>query len=338
MVLAEEPIGHLSPDHFTITEGPVPYPLEREVLVRVVYAQVRPGARAVMTTTTAFPRTRPGDGIFTAVVGEVVESPDSALPLGTIVTGYGVWEEYLLAPASAVRPVAPRKHMYEHLGLLGMNGLTAYFGVTALGRIRPGSTFVVSAAAGGVGHVAGQIAKVLGARVVGITGSTVKNETLVDDLGFAAAVDRRSATFADRLIEACPDGVDVYFDNVGGPLLDTLLPLMNRNGRVVCCGTTSAYDSAEDAVVAPGPRGIPQILINKSLHLEGLLVANFAADWPSALEQLAGWADDGKIVPLTDVRNGLDSAPQALVDLLEGKNLGQMVVQIAPEEDPLSAA
>ncbi|HJP73924.1 MAG TPA: NADP-dependent oxidoreductase [Pseudonocardiaceae bacterium] len=338
VVLAEEPAGHVTPDHFTIDSGTVPSPSAGEVLVRVVYAQVAPAARAVMTTTTSFPRARPGDGIFTAVVGEVVECPGSELPLGTIVTGYGLWEEYLLAPVSAVRPVTPRKHMYEHLGLLGMNGLSAYFGVTALSQIAPGSTFVVSAAAGGVGHIAGQIVKVLGARVVGITGSTVKNKTLVDDLGFTAAVNRRATSLADQLIEACPEGIDIYFDNAGGPLLETLLPLMNRKGRIVCCGQTAVYDSAEDAISAPGPRGIPQIMINKSLRLEGFMTADFASEWPLALDQLAMWADEGKVIPLTDIRNGLDSAPQALVDLLDGKNLGQMVVRIAPEQPSLTAA
>jgi NADPH-dependent curcumin reductase CurA len=334
IVLAEELSGRLAERHFAVRVTPVRNRLPDEVLIRVIFAQVPPAARAVMTTTTPFPRTLPGDGIFTAVVGEVVDAPQGGPPPAAIVTCFGGWEQYTLAPVSQVREVPARQRLYEHLGLLGLNGLTAYFGVSSVGRADSGETVVVSAAAGGVGHLAGQIAQIAGARVIGITGSDAKNRLLVNELGFAAAVNRRSDTFTRELRDLCGNGIDVYFDNTGGPVLDTVLPLMAPYGRIVCCGATATYDSADDAVRAPGPRGIPQLVINNRLVIEGLLTSDFLDEWPAALERLARWAAEEQLVALTDLRDGLDAAPAALVAMLAGDNLGQMVVRIGPDPQP----
>jgi NADPH-dependent curcumin reductase CurA len=329
VVLAESPSGELGVHHFKSVTTEIPPRGADEVLIRNVYAQVAPAARAVMTNTTHFPRTRPGDGILTTVVGEVIEGPADGPAPGTIVTCVARWEEYSTVPVSQVRPVQAGGPLIRQLGLLGRNGLAAYFGMFRVGQVKAGETVVVSAAAGGVGHLAGQLARIAGARVVGITGSEEKNRILREELGFTAAVNRRSPMFLSHLSAACGDGADVFFDNVGGAALDAMLPLMNHHGRIVCCGAVAGYDTGQDAVLAPGPRGIPQLLVNKALRIEGFATADFLPEWPDALDRLADWADQLK--EITKVWEGLDSAPEALVAMLAGENTGQVVVRIGPD-------
>jgi NADPH-dependent curcumin reductase CurA len=191
---------------------------------------------------------------------------------------------------------------------------------------------VVSAAAGGVGHVAGQIARTAGARVIGITGSDEKNRKLEAEYGFAHTVNHRSATFVDDLRDACGEtGADVFFDNVGGTVLDAMLPLMGHHGRIVCCGAAAQYDDKEDAVLQPGPRGIPQHLFNKALRMEGIFTPDYVSEWAEGARQLAAWLDEGTIEAATHIWNGLDSAPEALVAVLSGENFGQALVRISPD-------
>jgi NADPH-dependent curcumin reductase CurA len=331
IVLAEAPSGTLGLHHFRSVTTAVPPLTADQILIRVVYAQVPPAARAVMTNTTAFPMTQPGEGIFTAVVGEVVDGPASGPAAGTIVTGFAGWEEYSVVPFSQVRAVRGEGPLYHHLGLLGHNGLAAYFGMLKVGQVTADDTVVVSAAAGGVGHLAGQLARTTGARVIGITGSADKNRILEEELAFSATVNRRSPTFVTDLSAACADGADVFFDNVGGSLLDAMLPLMAVHGRVVCCGAVAGYDGDQDAVCAPGPRGIPQLIINKALRIEGFLPADFTPDWDAALDRLAGWTQQGQLKTITRVWEGLDAAPEALVAMLAGENAGQVVVRVGPD-------
>jgi NADPH-dependent curcumin reductase CurA len=197
-----------------------------------------------------------------------------------------------------------------------------------VGRPAEGETVVVSAAAGATGSVAGQIARIQGARVVGITGSDAKNEVVVDRLGFDAAVNYRSDTFRKDLRAQCPSGVDVYFDNVGGSTLETMLRLMNVHGRIACCGAVSQYDTADPG---PGPSGIPGLLVTKRLRVEGFLVSDFFAGWSAAEERLSGWIESGELTVLEDVMDGLESAPNALVCLLAGDNIGKRIVRVAPD-------
>jgi NADPH-dependent curcumin reductase CurA len=200
-----------------------------------------------------------------------------------------------------------------------------------VGRVEPGDTVVVSAAAGGVGHLAGQLARISGARVIGITGSDDKNRILEEVLSFSATVNRRSATFASDLRAACADGANVFFDNVGGGVLEAMLPLMAAHGRVVCCGAVASYDTAQDAVLAPGPRGIPLLIVNNALRIEGFLTADFMPEWGDALDQLAAWTQEGQLNAITKVWDGLDAAPAALVAMLAGENIGQVVVRVGPD-------
>jgi NADPH-dependent curcumin reductase CurA len=331
IVLAEAPSGRLGVKHFKSVTTEIPPLSPDQVLIRAIYAQVPPAARAVMTNTTAFPLTRPGEGIFTAVVGEVVAGPAAGPAAGAIVTCFAGWEEYSVVPVSRVRPVGAEGPLHHHLGVLGHNGLAAYFGMLKVGQVTADDAVVVSAAAGGVGHLAGQLARIAGARVIGITGSDDKNRILEDELGFSATLNRRSPTFATDLRGACPDGADVFFDNVGGGVLEAVLPLMAAHGRVVCCGAVASYDTAQDAVLAPGPRGIPQLVINKALRLEGFLTADFMPQWGDALDRLAGWTQQGQLKAITKVWDGLDAAPEALVAMLAGENIGQVVVRVAPD-------
>jgi NADPH-dependent curcumin reductase CurA len=331
IVLAEALSGTLEMHHFTSVTAEIPPLSPDQVLIRVIYAQVPPAARAVMTNTTAFPLTRPGEGIFTAVVGEVVDGPATGPAAGTIVTCFAGWEDYSVVPVAQVRPVRAGGPLHHHLGVLGHNGLAAYFGMLKVGQVTADDTVVVSAAAGGVGHLAGQLARIAGARVIGITGSDDKNRIVEEDLGFSATLNRRSPTFATDLRAACTDGANVFFDNVGGDVLDAILPLMAEHGRVVCCGAVASYDTAQDAVLAPGPRGIPQLVINKALRLEGFLTADFMPEWGNALDQLARWTQQGQLKTITKVWDGLDAAPEALVAMLAGENIGQVVVRVGPD-------
>jgi NADPH-dependent curcumin reductase CurA len=225
-------------------------------------------------------------------------------------------------------PVTVRGPLTHHMGVLSITGLTAYFGMLNIGQPRSGETVVVSAAAGATGSVAGQIARIKGARVVGVTGSDDKNRLLERDLSFDATVNHRSDKLRQDLAAACPNGIDVYFDNVGGRVLEAVLPLMRTHGRIACCGSVSQYDSAAPA---PGPVGVPGQLIVKRLRMEGFLVSDYIGEWAKAQEELAAWVTSGELKVLEDVVEGLDSAPKALVGMLAGDNVGKRIVRVAPD-------
>ena len=331
VILAESPTGKIGTHHFKIVTDEIAEPPEGHVLLRVILAQIAPAARAVMTSTVGFPSTKVGDGILCAVVGEVIVTSPGAPPVGSIVTSFALWEEYATVPAAQVLPVVPGFPLTYQLGIFGLNGLTAYFGMTSVADVKEGETVVVSGAAGGVGHIAGQIARVAGARVIGITGSSEKNQRLEAGYGFAGTVNRRSPTFRDDLRRAIGTGADVYFDTAGGPVLDAVIPLMAHRGRIVCAGDSAQYDAKEDNTRQPGPRGIPQLVISKGLRLEGIFVADYLPGRPEALRELADWLSDGRVKPAFEVRDGLDSAPEALVALMSGENFGQALIRLSPD-------
>ena len=306
IVIAEIPDGRLEARHFREVEAPMPEPGPGEVLCRTLYASVDPVNRMSMGARTY----RGGLGVG----GVMAAFTLSELPDGTIVSCQAGWQEWAALPEDEVVPIEVLGPLSHHLGVLGLNGLTAYFGLE-IGEPKPGETVVVSAAAGATGNVAGQLAQRAGARVVGIA----SKPDVLRSLGFVA-LDRRSDTFAADLKAACPDGVDVYFDNAGGPLLDALLPRMNAHGRIVCCGTLSAYDG--DA--PPGPRAIPGLLISKRLRMEGFVVLDYADRWAAAARAIA--AED--LVVLEEIVDGLAAAPSALVDVLAGRNVGKRLVRV----------
>ena len=236
------------------------------------------------------------------------------------------WQEYSVQDANQLRTVPAGADPALHLGVLGTNGLTAYFGLLEIGKPQPGETVLVSAAAGSVGHVVGQIAKLKQCRVVGVAGTDEKCQLLVSELGFDAAVNYRRPDFRDEFRAATPDRIDVYFDNTGGPILESALFRMNRGGRIACCGAVSQYDTANPG---PGPRGVPGLLVNNRVRMEGFLVFDFAERYDEARDQLSSWIESGQLVPRITEFAGLESAPSAFVALLAGDTVGTTIVRLA---------
>ncbi|MGH3876226.1 MAG: NADP-dependent oxidoreductase [Actinophytocola sp.] len=328
IMVAATPEGELSESHFRAEDGVAGEPGPGEVLVRSVLLSIDPANRAWLQGRTYREQVRPGDVMAGLVLGEVVAENGAGIPVGGYVTADGGWQQYAVLPAKRVAPVEVVGDLTHHLGVFGMTGLTAYFGLFDVGRPAAGETVLVSAAAGATGSVVGQLARIHGCRVVGVTGSAAKNEVLTSRLGFDAAIDHRSPTFADDLREACPNGVDVYFDNVGGPVLDAALRRMNTHGRIVCCGVVSQYDTAAPAA---GPDGVPGLVVTKRLRMEGFLVFDYAKRYAEGLASLAEWVRNGSLIELLDVVEGLDNAPRALMGLLAGENVGKRIVRVGPD-------
>jgi hypothetical protein len=258
-------------------------------------------------------------------VGVVEASRAQGFSPGDLVVGPTGWQAQALLRSQTLRVVPNDVDPESHLGVLGTNGLTAYFGLLSVGVPKPGETVVVSAAAGSVGHIVGQLAKLRGCRVVGVAGSDEKCALLTDELGFDAALNRRSDDFRAEFKAATPDRIQVYFDNTGGEILGSALFRMAPHGRIVCCGAVSAYDTSSPD---PSPRGIPGLLVNNRVRMEGFLVFDYADRYEQAREELSGWIRSGQLVPRYAEYKGLESAPSAFVDLLAGKTIGTTIVRL----------
>ncbi len=267
-----------------------------------------------------------GDVMAGGALAEVVESRADGLKPGALVFADTGWREWAVLPARHLGPVARLEPLTHLLSVYGVAGLTAYFGLLECGRPKAGETVVVSAAAGSVGSIVGQIAKIKGCRVIGIAGGQGKCDLLVRELGYDAAVDYKAGDVRRALRAACPDGVDVYFDNVGGDILEACLFNMNTHGRIACCGAVSQYDG-----VAPphGPRGVPGLIVTKRLTLTGFIVSDFDDKRDRALAELKSWVESGRLKVREDVIQGLDQLPAALIGLLAGDNVGKRMVKVA---------
>jgi NADPH-dependent curcumin reductase CurA len=325
-LLARLPDGRLDPADFELRDGERPVVGGDQALCRTLWLSIDAAGRAWMQGPTYRDAMKPGDVMAGFGVAEVVESSSDRLAPGQLVAGEVGWQEYAALPVRALQPLAPRDDPADYLTVLGITGLTAYFGLLDVGRAREGETVVVSAAAGATGNLVGQIAKLQGCRTVGICGSGDKATWLLDDLGFDAVVNHRQPDLRRQLKAACPDGIDVYFDNVGGEVLEAALSLANRDGRVACCGAISQYDTTTPT---PGPRGVPGLLVTRRLTMQGFIVTDFADRFPEALATLDGWLADGRLVATADVLEGLKRAPEALVGLLAGTNVGKRMVHVA---------
>lgn len=327
MLIASLPDGQLAPSDFSIDTAPVPEPADGQVLCRTLAITIGAGQRAGLQGSASYAgapesgRVMGGSGI-----ARVVASTDGRFSPGDIVRAPTGWQDYATPSADEIAVVDHEADPGQLLGALGTNGLTAYFGLLDIGRPEPGDTVVVSAAAGSVGHIVGQVAAINGARVVGIAGSEAKCAMLVDDLGFDVAINRRDEDFRAAFKAATPDRIDVYFDNVGGPILESALFRMAAGGRIVCCGAASQYDTSNPG---PGPRGIPGLLVNNRVRMEGFLVFDFADRYDAARAELASWVVDGRLNPQVTAYDGLEAAPQAFVDLLAGATVGTTVVRVA---------
>ena len=320
------PEGKLEESHYRVETSAMPEPPSGGVVVKTTAFAITAGTRAGLQGSASYAGA-PTTGIVMngTGVGEVVESQSGDLPVGTRVVGQTGWQAYSAHEAGAVTAIPADHDPIHYLGPLGVNGLTAYFGLLEVGQPKLGETVMVSAAAGSVGHLVGQIAKIKGCRVVGVCGSDDKGLTLTNDLGFDAAVNYKDGGYRDSLKAATPDGVDVYFDNTGGMILGSALFRLNVGGRIACCGVVSQYDTDRPE---PGPKGIPGLLVNKRITMRGFLVFDYADHYARAREEMHGWLSNGQMKALTDEVRGLEAAPGAFVDLLSGGNIGTRVVRL----------
>jgi NADPH-dependent curcumin reductase CurA len=318
----------ITEDLFEVVEAPAPEPGDGEAIVKVEYVSLDPTMRGWMTDEPSYlPPVGIGEVMRSAGAGTVVESKSAEFPVGTKVMGLVGWQDYAIVggPNGAfVRTLDSGMDLVDALSVYGTTGLTAYFGIVDIGQPQPGETFVVSGAAGGVGSIAGQIAKILGCRVVGIAGTAEKCAWLTKELGFHAAVNYRTEDVPSALAAACPNGIDVYFDNVGGEILDAALGLMNNFGRIVACGMISQYNNTE---LAPGPRNISNI-VGRRLKMQGLILLDHLARFDEAAQQLATWIDEGRLQNRVHLVGGLLEAPRAINMLFTGENTGKLVVRV----------
>lgn len=329
-ILRQRPTGPLTEDIFEFVTSQAPEPGEGEVLVRVLLLSLDPANRVWIEG----PSYRPAVALDAVMdgfaLGEVVASNDPKFSAGQFVTGDLGWQDYAVRSGRrlAVVPRDDARPLSHYLGVLGITGLTAYFGLLDVGRVKPEDTVLVSGAAGATGSVVGQIAKMWGCRVVGIAGSQAKCDWLVNDLKFDAAINYREQDVPKAIRETCPDRVDVYFDNVGGKLLEAALFAMRERGRIVCCGAISGYDLDKPQ---PGPFGVPGLLIGRRLTMQGFIVMDYAARFRDGRQALAGWVDSGHVQVKEDRVDGLENAPAGLIGLLAGRNVGKRYVHITDE-------
>jgi NADPH-dependent curcumin reductase CurA len=300
------------------------------VLLKTLWLSLDPYMRGRMSDAKSYAKAlEPGDVIVGGTVNEVVSSNNPKFAAGDIVLGYEGWQSYSLSDGTGLRKLDPaRAPLQTALGVLGMPGMTAYTGLLNIGQPKAGETVVVAAASGAVGSVVGQIARIKGARAVGIAGGADKCRYIVDELGFDAAVDHRDPDLRRKLAEACPDGIDVYFENVGGAVWDAVFPRLNNFARIPVCGLIAHYNDTE----APkGPDRLPGFMrqaLTKRLALRGFIVSDFAEDGPAFERDVSQWIREGKIKHREDIVEGLEKAPEAFIGLLKGANLGKLLVKV----------
>jgi NADPH-dependent curcumin reductase CurA len=326
IVLVARPKGKLGLEHFQMVEGVAPDPKEGAVLLRVRLISLDAANRAWMQAATYRSAVEAGAVMAGGAIAEVVMSRASEFKPGDLVFADTGWQDYAVLPAKVLIKLPHIEPITNLLSVYGIAGLTAYFGLLRVGRPRADETIVVSAAAGSVGSLVGQIGKIKGCRVVGLAGGTAKCDWLVDELGFDAAVDYKVGSVHRALKVAAPSGIDVYFDNVGGEILEACLPLMNMGGRIVCCGAVSAYDGTAPAA---GPRGVPGLIVIKRLLMQGFIVMDYFNEREAAVAELQRWVQAGQLKIKEDVIEGLESAPKALIGLLAGENRGKRMVRVS---------
>jgi NADPH-dependent curcumin reductase CurA len=324
--LAARPVGLPRESDFEIIERPIEEPREGQVLVENLYLSLDPAMRGWMDDRPSYmPPVALGDVMRGRTVGRVVESRTDAFAVGATVQGVLGWQRYALATAEELEAVPDEVPPTVALGPLGMTGLTAYFGLLDVGKPQAGETVLISGAAGAVGSVAGQIARIVGCRVVGIAGGAAKCRWLTDKLGFDAAIDYKAEQDLNRALrDACPKGVDVYFDNVGGEILNGALRCLNRRGRVVLCGAISQYNSTDPVV---GPSNYLALLVQRA-RMEGFIIFDYRRRYGEGVKALGRWLEEGKLHYREDIVDGLENAPIALLRLFDGSNRGKLLIRI----------
>tara|TARA_R110002020_G_scaffold133702_4_gene298289 strand:- start:1975 stop:2970 length:996 start_codon:yes stop_codon:yes gene_type:complete len=327
ILLKKRPKGRPSLDDFEFIEQKKPNPKEGEILLKTKYVSVDPYLRGRMRDEKSYIEPfEVGKPLESGIIAEVVESNNKNFEKGEFVNGMLQWKQFQTSNGNGLNKVDNEKApLKAYLGILGLTGITAYLGLDKIGKPKKGETLLVSGAAGAVGSVAGQIGKIKGCRVVGIAGSEEKIDRIQEKFGFDAAINYKTTDDMQKAIaEACPDGVDVYFDNVGGEILDAALANMNKYGRVINCGAISLYNKTEKPT---GPR-VETTLIKNSILMQGFTVRDFVKDFGPAQKQLAAWMEKDKLSYLETVVEGFESIPQAFIDLFDGKNKGKMIVVV----------
>lgn len=313
----------------------MPVAQDGEVLRRTIYLSLDPYMRGRMNDARSYaPPVALGDVMVGGTVSDVIESRHPSFTKGDLVVGLDGWQEYASSPPQGLRKLDPRiAPISTALGVLGMPGLTAYVGLLDIGRAKSGETVVVSAASGAVGAVVGQIARLKGCRAVGIAGSAGKCDYIVSELGLDAAVNHGDADFREALRRACPNGIDVYFENVGGAVFAAVLPLINRGARIPLCGQISQYNATEPA---PAPNLGP-LLVNRAL-IQGFIVLDHVDRFGAFLAECSAWVRSGELRYREDIVSGLRAAPQAFIGLLEGRNFGKLLVRVSSDATRLSSS
>ncbi len=335
IVLASRPHGEPTSENFRLERAPAPTPHAGQVLLRTRFLSLDPYMRGRMSDAKSYaPPVEIDEVMVGRTVSEVVESLHPGLAPGDLVTADAGWQTYALAEGATL---TRKLNMLDlagtspstALGVYGMPGFTAYAGLHEIGKPKAGETLVVAAAAGPVGATVGQIAKLRGARVVGIAGGAAKRDYLRDELGFDVALDHRDPEFAAQLQAACPDGIDVYFENVGGPVFDAVLPLLNDFARVPVCGLIAHYNDTDLPLGQDRMSLLTRLILKRRLTMRGFIQRDFIALYPQFLREMGAWLRDGVIKYREDVVEGLENAPQGLIGLLKGDNFGKRVVRVS---------
>ena len=331
IVLAARPTGMPTEQNFRTEVVDLPTPGEGQALLQTLYLSLDPYMRGRMSDAPSYaPPVEVGHTMVGATVSRVIETTSDTVQPGDLVLGYGGWQTHSVEPVHTLRRIASDAPPSTALGVLGMPGFTAYSGLLTIGRPAFGETVVVAAATGPVGATVGQIARLRGARAVGIAGGPEKVALLRNHFGFDAAIDHRAPDFADQLAAATPEGIDVYFENVGGAVLDAVLPRLNKFARIPVCGLVSHYNDTEPA---PGPDRLAMMMslvLRRSLTVRGFIQTEFAEEqYPAFLADAGQWLANGQLTYLEDIVDGLDNAVEAFRGLLVGNNLGKLVIKVA---------
>ncbi|MDA5488398.1 NADP-dependent oxidoreductase [Yersinia kristensenii] len=334
ILLASRPLGVPTHENFVLETQPIPQPAAGQVLLRTRYLSLDPYMRGRMSDAPSYAAPV---GIDDVMVGgavsrvEVSKHPD--FQVGDWVLARSGWQDYALSDGSDIRNLGPElSHPSRALGVLGMPGFTAYMGLLDIGQPKAGETLVVAAASGAVGSVVGQIGKLKGCKVVGIAGGAEKCRYVVEELGFDVCIDHRATDFAQQLEKACSEGIDIYYENVGGAVFDAVLPLLNSRARIPVCGLIARYNDTE---LPDGPDRLPllqSIILRKRIRMQGFIIFDdYAHHFDDFLQQMTPWVEQGKIKFREDLVDGLENAPQAFIGLLQGKNFGKLVIRVSNE-------
>jgi len=330
-VLASRPAGKPTVENFRLEEVQVPTPGAGQVLLKTRYLSLDPYMRGRMNAGKSYAdRVEIGQVMVGGTISEVVASNNPQLPVGRLVSAFAGWQDYALSDGTGLMPVDPRIPRPSYaLGVLGMPGLTAYVGLLDIGQPKPGDTVVLAASTGAVGSVVGQIAKLKGCRVVGIAGAKEKCEYAVKELGYDACVSHYDDNMAQQLAAACPDGIDVYFENVGGSSWEAVMPLLNTFARVPVCGLIAHYNQTE---LPPGPDRMSMLqalILQRSIKMQGFIVSNYTNRIPEFIGDMTGWIAQGRIKYREHMVEGLENAPEAFLGLFRGANFGKLVVKVS---------